>query len=183
MEHNKDILLLELGETSWSDFCDRTEKWLDNVLLMQAAFRQLCADTKDKIEENHLKKYISDIEDRALAHEKQVDELYQMIGRNPSRIRSTLGSFLGKSQEAFANLVALGGGVKGPWQYLHQLYLSNHAAIGAFGVAEQLGLALGHPQLADLAFKIAGEKKTDELLLQEAVLEMCVPAVLYDASF
>lgn len=183
MKRDKGILLLELDEQSWGDLCDNAGKWLDNVLLIQSAFRQLAADTQDKITENHLKKYISDIHQRAVRHEDKIEQLYQFIARDSSGVRSSLGSMMGKSQKVFAEVVALGGGVTGPWQYLHQLYLSNHNAIGAFAVAEQLGLALGIPEMADLAFEVVAEKKTDELLLQETVLEMSVPSILYNTSF
>lgn len=181
--NNENTLLLELDEQHWEKFCDKAQKWLDNLLMTQSAFRQLAEDTKDKITEVHLQKYVSDIHERALKHEKQIEELYGFINRDPSKVRGLLGNLLGKSQEAFAQVIAIGGGVTGPWQYLHQLFLSNQNAIGAFSVAEQIGLALAIPEMADLAFHIAAEKQTDHLLLQEIVLEMSVPAILYNTSF
>lgn len=180
---NKGVLLLELDEQNWEKFCDNAKKWLDNTLMAQSAFRQMAEDTKDKLTEPHLKKYISDIHERAVKHEEQIDELYKFIQRDASSVRGVLGTLLGKSQKAFANVLAIGGGVTGPWQHLHEMFLSNLNSIGAFAVAEQIGLALAIPEMADLAFNIVAEKKTDQLMLQEIVLEMSVPSILYNTSF
>lgn len=183
MENKNSTMLLELDEKSWEGFCDNAQKWLDNLLMTQSAFRQLAEDTKDKLTEPHLHKYVSDIYERAVKHEEQIGELYGFINRDPSKVRSTLGSLLGKTQKAYGQVLAISGGVTGPWQHLHLMYLANLNAIGAFGVAEQIGLALAIPDMADLAFDIAAEKNTDQLMLQEIVLEMCVPAILYNVSF
>ena len=180
---NSNVMLLELDEQNWEKFCDNAQKWLDNLLMTQSAFRQMAEDTKDKITEPHLKKYITDIYERAVRHEKQIDELYQFVNRDSSKLRGVLGNLLGKSQKAFSQVLAIGGGVTGPWQHLHQLFLSNLNSIGAFAVAEQIGLALAIPDMADLAFEIVAEKKTDQLMLQEIVLEMSVPSILYNSSF
>lgn len=182
MEKNN-AMLLELDEQNWGKFCDNAQKWLDNLLMTQSAFRQMAEDTKDKLKEPHLKKYVSDIHERAVRHEEQINDLYDFVQRDSSKVRSLLGDILGKSQKAFGQVLALGGGVTGPWQHLHMLFLSNLNSIGAFAVAEQIGLALAIPEMADLAFKIVAEKKTDQLMLQEIVLEMSVPAILYNTSF
>lgn len=175
--------LLELDEQNWDNFCDNAQKWLDNLVMAQAAFRQLAEDTKGKITEPHLRKYITDVYERAVKHEEQIDQLYSYISRDPSKVRSLLGNLLGKSRKAFGEVLALGGGVTGPWQYVHELFLANLNSVGAFAVAEQIGLALAIPDMADLAFHIVAEKKTDQLLLQEIVLEMSVPSILYNTSF
>ena len=183
MKNDGQVMLLELDEENWEQFYDNAQKWLDNLLMTQSSFRQLAEDSKDKITEVHLRKYISDIHERAVKHEEQIDRLYEFVRRDPSKIRGTLGTLLGKSQKAFGQVLAIGGGVTGPWQHLHLMYLSNLNAIGAFSVAEQIGLALAMPEMADLAFHIAAEKQTDQLLLQEVVLEMSVPSILYNTSF
>ena len=183
MKDDGQVMLLELDEENWEQFYDNAQKWLDNLLMTQSSFRQLAEDSKDKITEVHLRKYISDIHERAVKHEEQIDRLYEFVKRDPSKIRSTLGSLLGKSQKAFGEVLAIGGGVTGPWQHLHLMFLSNLNAIAAFSVAEQIGLALAIPEMADLAFHIAAEKQTDQLLLQEVVLEMSVPSILYNTSF
>ena len=183
MENKNTALLLELDQKSWGNFNENAQQWLDNLLMTQSAFRQLSADIKDKIEENHLQKYVSDIHERALDHEKKIEKLYDFVDGDPSKTRELLGNLMGKSRKAFGDVLALGGGVTGPWQDIHQLYLANANAIGAFAVAEQIGLALAIPDMADLAFQIVAEKKTDQLMLQEIVLEMSIPAILYNTSF
>lgn len=183
MKNDGQVMLLELDEENWEQFYDNAQKWLDNLLMTQSSFRQLAEDSKDKITEVHLRKYISDIYERAVKHEEQIDRLYEFVKRDPSKVRGMLGSLLGKSQKAFGQVLAIGGGVTGPWQHLHLMFLSNLNAIGAFSVAEQIGLALAIPEMADLAFHIAAEKQTDQLLLQEVVLEMSVPSILYNTSF
>lgn len=183
MKNDGQVMLLELDEENWEQFYDNAQKWLDNLLMTQSSFRQLAEDSKNKITEVHLRKYISDIHERAIKHEEQIDRLYEFVKRDPSKIRGTLGILLGKSQKAFGEVLAIGGGVTGPWQHLHLMFLANLNAIGAFSVAEQIGLALAIPQMADLAFHIAAEKQTDQLLLQEVVLEMSVPSILYNTSF
>ena len=176
-------LLIELDAQSWSTQLDNVESWLDNVLLTQASYRQLLEDTVDKIQEPHIQQYLRDTLERAKAHEAQAEALYAVIGRSPSRIRKKIGEWMGKGRQVLGELMALGGGVKGPWQDLHQLYLSNYDSMGAFAVVEQLGLALAIPRLAEIAFQIEAEKGTDQLVLKEYVLEMCSLSILYKQSF
>jgi len=57
--------------------------------------------------------------------------------------------------------------------------LSNLDAISGFGVAEQLGLALGRPAAVDLARTVVEEKTAHQLLLREVFLELAPDAVLY----
>ncbi|WP_437680270.1 hypothetical protein [Sorangium sp. So ce131] len=52
-------------------------------------------------------------------------------------------------------------------------------AMGAFAIAEQLGLALAHHELRDLAFAVEAEKSTDQLILKELMLEMAAVSILY----
>lgn len=183
MKNDQQVMLLELDDDNWERFYDNAQKWLDNLLMTQSSFRQLAEDSKDKIIEVHLRKYISDIHERAVKHEEQIDRLYEFVKRDPAKIRGSLGTLLGKSKKAFGQVLAVGGGVTGPWQHLHLMFLANLNAIGAFSVAEQIGLALAIPEMADLAFHIAAEKQTDQLMLQEVVLEMSVPSILYNTSF
>lgn len=55
-------------------------------------------------------------------------------------------------------------------------------SMGTFAVVEQLGLALGIPRLVELTFTVVAEKSTDQLLLQEFVLEICSYSILYKES-
>lgn len=79
--------------------------------------------------------------------------------------------------------MAVAAGIKGPWQHLHQLYLSNTNLMSAFAVVEQIGLALGIPEIIDVTFPIILEKSADQLLIQEFVLEMAGISILYKQSF
>jgi hypothetical protein len=54
--------------------------------------------------------------------------------------------------------------------------------MGAFAVVEQLGLAIGNKEMANLAFFVVQEKTMHQLLLQEYMLEMAPNAVLYKKS-
>ena len=176
-------ILLEIDDKSWQKQLDHVESWLDNVMLTQSSYRQLLEDTVGKIEEPHIKKYLSDILERAKKHEEKVEELYKVINRNPSRVRKLLGEFAGKTRQVLGDFIALAGGAKGPWQDVHQLYLSNYNSMGTFAVAEQLGLALGIHEIVDIAFPVIAEKSTDQLLLQEYVLEMASLSILYKQEF
>lgn len=176
-------VLLELDAKSWDGFLDNAAKWFDNLMLVQASYRKLLEDTIEKIAEFHIKAYLTEIAERAKQHEAQIENLYKIINRDPSKIRKTLGTVIGKADQLLGDLMAATGGVKGPWQDLHQLYLSNTNTMGAFAVAEQLGLALGLPEILDVTFPIVREKSTDQLLLQEFVLEMSGIAILYNESF
>jgi hypothetical protein len=52
-------LVLELDEDWWKTQLDRVESWLDNVLTLQTAFRQLAEDTAGKITEPHVRDYLA----------------------------------------------------------------------------------------------------------------------------
>jgi hypothetical protein len=176
-------ILIELDPDTWDQQLDRAKTWFDNILLTQASYRQLLEDTVGKIDEPHFKQYLSEMADRAKAHEARARELHAAIDREPAEIRITLGEFLGKGRQALGDFIALTSGAKAPWQDLHQVFLSNYNSMSAFSVAEQLGLALGIPRLVDIAFAISAEKSTDQLMLQEMVLEMCSKSILYKEWF
>src|SRR5215210_1738779 len=165
-------VLIELDKECREEHYDRAAAWFKNVQLTQASFRQLLEDTVDKIEEPHLKE-----------HEQKAEALFAIIGRKPSSMRVLLGELTGKSRELWADVMALAGGVKGPWQDVQQLYISNLNSMSAFAVAEQLGLALGIPEILDITFPVIAQKSTDHLLLQEVALEMCSMSILYKKTF
>lgn len=121
--------------------------------------------------------------EQAQEHESKAEALFGVIGREPSSVRKSLGEFTGKSRKLWADIIALAGGAKGPWQNLQQLYISNLNSMSAFAVAEQLGLALGIPEILDITFPVIAQKSTDHLLLQECSLEMCSISILYEKPF
>lgn len=180
---NSETLLIELDDNTRQDHYDSAAAWFKNVQLTQASFRQLLEDTVDKIEEPHMKDYLVTMLQYAKDHETKAEALFQVIGRKPSHTRILLGELTGKSRELWADIIALGGGVKGPWQDLQQLYIANLNSMSAFAVAEQLGLALGIPEILDITFLVIKQKSTDQLLLQELALEMCSISILYKKSF
>ncbi len=176
-------LVLELDDKTWGEFLDRFEAWLGNLLMTQAAFRHLAEDTVGKIHEPHIKKYLSDIAETAKEHERKVEELYRLIGREPpSTARKVGGAVVGKLREGAADVQDALGGAVGGWKDLRQLLLANLDAMGAFAITEQLGLALGLPEVVDVTFPAVNEESTQQLLLQEYVLEMASTAILYHAS-
>ena len=182
-QHKNQPILIELDHECRQEHYDRAANWFKNVQFTQSSFRQMLEDTVDKIEEPHIKDYLHTMLEQAREHEQKADELFAVIGREPSSVRNLMGEFLGKGRQAWADLVALAGGAKGPWQDLQQLYISNLNSMSAFAVAEQLGLALGIPAILDITFGVITEKSTSQLLLQECALEMCSKSILYKQPF
>ncbi|AKD05061.1 hypothetical protein POKO110462_17870 [Pontibacter korlensis] len=183
MDNTTQTVLIELDQETRNKQLDRAKSWFDNVLLTQTSYRKLLEDTVDKIEEPHIKMYLAEMAGQEIKHEERTRELFSLIDREPSDVRHLLGEVAGKARQALGDFIAVAGGTKGPWQDLHQLYLSNHNSMGAFAVAEQLGLALGIPRIAEIAFMVVAEKSTSQLLLQECVLEMCSMSILYKEDF
>ena len=180
---NTPVVLIELDEASWNQFFDRAALWFDNLVLVQSSYRQLLEDTAGKIAEFHIRGYLIEMAERAKVHEEKINDLYTLVHRNRSAIRQGLGTLLGKADQVVGDLMAVSSGIAGPWPDLHQLYLSCTNTLSAFGVAEQIGLALGIPEIIDLVFPIELEKATDQRLLQEFALEMAGIAILYRQSF
>ncbi|MBF9254474.1 hypothetical protein I2I11_14315 [Pontibacter sp. 172403-2] len=183
MDNATQAILIELDAETRSKQLNRAETWFRNVQLTQASYRQLLEDTVEKIEEPHIKQYLAEMAARAKRHEEKLPELFAAIDRAPSDTRTLLGQVAGKARQALGDFIALAGGTAGPWQDLHQVYLSNYNSMSALAVAEQLGLALGIPRVVEITFGMVAEKSTDQLLLQECVLEMSSMAILYKDGF
>lgn len=177
-------ILIELDEQTWNEQIDAAAAWFDNLLMIQATFRDLAEDTAGKIGEPHIKAYITDIFEAARGHEQKARELYPIIGREPAQsgVRKLGGTLLSKASQVVADLQGAAGGAAGNWRDIRQLLLTNLDSMGAFAVAEQLGLALGLPEIVDITFPIVNEKSTQQLLLQEYMLEMAPKSILYKAS-
>lgn len=172
-------LLLELDKQTWQDHLGRVESWLDNVLMLQTTFRQLTQDTVERVHEPHIKAYLGDLLAAAKEHERKAEELYGVIGRKPSRTRKVGGVVASKAEEALAMIQGMVGGAVGGWRELRQLLIANLNAMGAIAIAEQLGLALGLPEIPEITFPVVNEKSTQQLLLQEYMLEMAAKSILY----
>ena len=178
-----ETIFIELDEKSQEFFYDNAAKWFDNLLLAQSSYRKLLEDTAEKVKEFHIRAYLEEMAARAKVHEEKVEALYSLVHRDSSSIRKTLGTIVGKARQGLGDLMALTGGVAGPWQDLHQLFLANTNTMSAFGVAEQIGLAIGLTGIVDISFPIVMEKSTDHLLLQELALEMAGVAIVYNEKF
>ncbi|MDQ4043987.1 MAG: hypothetical protein M3173_00860 [Chloroflexota bacterium] len=173
-------ILVELGEDRWAALIDSVEAWLRNVRLAQSSFRHLAQDTAGKIDDPRLKEQMERIAETAKRHEEQVDALYALIERKPPGRTGMLGEAAAKGRQALGNVLGITGGAPGAWPDLRQMLLSNLNAIGAFGAVEQLGLTLGLPELAEVAFTIVREKSTDQLVIEEFMLELAPQAILYE---
>lgn len=172
-------ILLELGEERWEQFSGDIAKWLRNVQLAQSSFRHLAEKTATGILDPRVKEMIERIAGSAKDHEKRVDELYRLIGREPSNITRMLGEVTARGRQMLGNVLAMTGGASGPWHDLRQMLLANLNAIGAFDAVEQLGLTIGHPQLAHETFSIVCDKSTQQLVIEEYMLELAPQAILY----
>ena len=173
-------ILIELDQETREDQLDSAESWLNNVLLTQATFRQLAEDTLDKVHEPHVREYLTSILETAQEHEQKAKELYRVIGREPSTAREVGGTLVAKAREAMGDLMGIAGGAAGGWRDLHQLFLASLNAMSAFATAEQLGLALGIPEIVEITSSVTSEKFAHHRLLQEVILDMAPVAILYD---
>lgn len=173
-------LLLELGTESWDHFMDKTAGWLRNVQLAQTSFRHLAEETAEKEPDPRVKEMIERIAETARSHEQKVDELYKLIGREPSNSAGLLGEVTARGRQVVGDVLGLMGGARGPWHDLRQMLLANLNTIGAFGAVEQIGLTLGLPELAQTAFVVVREKSTEQLVMEEFMLELAPQSILYD---
>src|SRR4051812_22145085 len=175
-------VLIGIDEGSWKGHLDRVEVWLAHTVGAQVEFRTLAADTAAKVKEPHWHEYLTRVAEAAARHEKDVEEMFRVIGRKPWRGGGLTGPVLAKSREALAFLISKTTGASSPWTDLQQLHLVSLGAISAFSAAEQLGYAVGLPALAEIAFRVTNEKFTHHRLIQEAVLEFAAMAILYGSE-
>src|SRR3954453_14611536 len=88
--------LIELDDKTRQEHYDRAAAWFKNVQLTQASFRQLLEDTVVKIEEPHIKDYLSTMLEYAKENKTRGGTLFRGIGRKPSSARVLLGELTGK---------------------------------------------------------------------------------------
>ena len=173
-------LLIELDDQTWEDQIDRTEQWFKNVRMVQATFRQMAEDTLEKMHEPHVRDFLTGIVNTAREHEDAADRLFELIGRKPSWTRELMGEGMAKARQGLADFMGMSGGASAPWRDLHQLFLVSLNAISAFGAAEQLGLALGLPEIVDITLNVNREKFAQHRQLEELALDFVPIAILYD---
>jgi hypothetical protein len=176
----KGPFVLNLDEATWGEHLDRAAAWLANVITAQAAFRNALEIAVPKVEEPNIRQFLSEMLDRARAHEEVAHRLPRVIGREAADgARGLAGVAMDVARKALDTVEGLAGGAGGNWKDLHHLLMLNLDALGAFAIAEQLGLALAHHELRDLAWEVEAEKSTDQLILKELMLEMAAVSILY----
>lgn len=173
-------ILVELDEQTWKEQLDRTEQWFRNVRMVQATFRQLAEDTLEKVHEPHVREFLAHVVEKAREHEDAADRLFEAIGRRPPLMRELMGEAMAKARKGLGDFMGLAGGASAPWRDLHQLFLVSLNAVGAFGAAEQLGLALGISEVVDIVLQVNPEKFAHHRQLEELVLDFVPIAILYD---
>lgn len=151
---------IELDDESWTRQLDRAHTWLGNVMTAQIAFRELLESTVPKIEEPNIRLYLSEMLKTARRHEEQAIGLFRAIGREPQSGRGVAGTIVSTARKVLGTIEGVAGGAAGNWRDVRELLIANLDAMGAFAVAEQLGLALAIHELRDLAFQIEAEKST-----------------------
>lgn len=177
------VILIELEDKSWNSFQDSAARWFDNLLIIHSSYKNLLKDTSDKVTELHVKAYLSEMHERAAKHEEEIEKLYKIVDRDSSAIRKTIGTVLSKARQVLADATAFTGGVAGSWQDIQQLFLANTNTMGAFAIAEQIGLAMGVQEITDIAIPIEMDLAAEHLIIQELVLEMAGVAVMYNQTF
>lgn len=171
--------LVELDTETRNGQLDRAAAWLGNVIAAQTAFRKRLESTAPKIEEPNIRLYLTEMLETARRHERQASDLFAPIGREPLQGRGVAGTILSATRTALNASEGLAGGAAGNWREIRELLIANLDAMGAFAIAEQFGLALAVRELRDLAFQIQCEKSSDQLVLQELMLEMASKSILY----
>jgi len=174
-------ILVELGDENWSEWLDRAAKWFESVLLSQRAFSEQLEDTIGRIREPHIKRYLEEMLDKEREHERRAEDLFHVIGRKPTTSRKLGAALVSKARGVLADVQGIMGGAAGAWKDLRELLVASMDAKGAFAIAEQIGLALGLPAIAEITFVVANEKTVHQMLLQEYVLEMAPMSILYRA--
>jgi hypothetical protein len=88
---------------------------------------------------------------------------------------------LGSARVSTEQLQKLGfsGGAVAGWTDLQQILHASLDGIAAFGVANDIGLALGLSDVTELTLHIMNEKFVQHYRLQELVLELATISVLY----
>lgn len=180
MNPTNEIVLIELDEKTRTWQLNEVEKWFEHVLTTQLSFEVLIQKAIPMIKEPHIKEAIEKINEATKHHGKVAEQLFEVIERHPDVIKDKImGTTVLKVEEGLFKFQEMLAGAVGSWQQLNHLLILNHQAMGAFAVAEQLGLSLGITEIVDLAFPVVHDKTMHQLLLQEYMLEMAPVSILY----
>src|SRR3954447_5030928 len=98
-------ILIEIGPEAWKGHLDRVEGWLRHVVAAQAEFRTLAADTAAKVREPHWREYLEKVAEAASEHQAKAEEMFRVIGRDPSRSGRLSGAAAAKAREGLAAVV------------------------------------------------------------------------------
>ena len=172
-------VIIEIDKENWKASMDRAERWFHFVQTVQTSFRKLAEDTEPKLHDSHLKDYVREVAERARQHEEKAAQLSRLIGREPKGPNSLTGTLFAKARELTADLEGFVGGAASGWRDLQQLVHASLDGIVAFGVANDIGLAMGLVEVTDLTLEVCGQKYVHHNLLQEITLELGSLSVLY----
>lgn len=178
-----EVLLIEIDDDTVNKQLNEVERWFEHVLTTQMAFELQIKQSTPKIKEPHIKEALERMYTATKHHTKTAEQLFQVINKSADEKKDTIlavsSAAIEKGLMIFQETLA---GAVGSWRELHHLLLLNQQAMGAFAVAEQLGLSLGIKEIVLLTFKVAHEKTMHQLLLQEYMLEMAPISILYKES-
>lgn len=175
-------VLLEVEPEAWRDSLQRVRPWLAANLALQSSFRRSCELVAGGVAEPHVRAYLEDVAEAAGRHQDVARRLPDVFGAAPVPVTAPrlAGAALGVGRRVVGEVVGRAAGARGgTMRGLRVLMKGNLDAIGAFGVTQQLGLALGNQDVVDLVFPVLHEKQKHQLVLQEYLLETAARAVLY----
>ncbi len=172
-------VIIEIDQANWKTSMDRAERWFHFVQTVQTSFRKLAEDTQPKMHDSHLRGYLKEIAERAREHETKAAQLLRLIGREPKSPNNLTGTLFAKARELTADLEGFVGGAASGWRDLQQLTHASLDGITAFGVANDIGLAMGLVEITDLTLQVTSQKYVHHYLLQEITLELGCLSVLY----
>ncbi len=172
-------VVIEIDKDNWKQSLDRAERWFHFVQTVQTSFRKIAEDTGPKLHDSHLRDYLREVTERARTHEEKAAELLRLIGREPKNPNSLAGTLFAKTRELTGDLEGFASGAMSGWRDLQQVVHSSLDGIVAFGVANDIGLALGLVEVTDLTLEVTSQKFQHHYLLQEITLELGSLSVLY----
>ncbi|MEH7073844.1 hypothetical protein [Neobacillus drentensis] len=176
-------ILIELDKQTRSNHLNQMEKWFEHVLTIQMSLENSLQRAIPIISEPHMKEAIQKTQAAVRAHSSAAEDLFKAIHRSADAAKDrALANINTAVQTGLFSFEDLMGGAVGSWKEIHLLLLMNQQAMGAFAVAEQLGLAIGMKEVVNIAFPVVHEKTMHQLLLQEYMLEMAPVSILYQEN-
>lgn len=164
---------------------DEVRRWLAVTQVLQARYRRTLEHTLPHIGDPLVEDWGEGLVVSAREHEKTLPALRRAFGIDPEPLAPALPVTAAGIVHASATQLAAqlqGRLASGPgsraWRGMRSVLLCNLDAMSAFAVVQQLGLALGRPEVVDIAFPVVTRKSEQQLLLQELYLEYAAGAVL-----